>query len=145
MEQLELLSVQECKIIEPLWGKNWTSSQKLNINLPFSPTILFLRIYHQGLQPSGQIQQHPDWTRHICFCIVSGWLDNSGVEHLQQRLHSLLKPKIFIKTIHPFTEKSLPISVLEKRTSIDTKCRCSEELFIIIKTGTNPNVCPSTG
>lgn len=23
------------------------------------------------LQPSGQIQ-HPDWTRHICFCIVSG-------------------------------------------------------------------------
>lgn len=85
---------------------------------------------------SGQIQQHQTGPDTFVFVLFLAASDNSGVEHLQQRLYSL-RSQYLLKLSIP-SQKSLPISVLEKRTSIDTKCRCSEELFIIIKNWNQP-------
>ena len=106
--------------------------------MPFSPTILFLRIYHHvDYSPQAKFSSDPNWTRHICFCIVSGCFPQQWSWTLETKTVQPTKPKIFINTIHPFTE-SWPTSVLEKRTSIDTKYRCSEQLFIIIKNWNQP-------
>jgi hypothetical protein len=35
----------ECKLVQPLWKKIWRLLKNLNIDLPFDPVILLLRIY----------------------------------------------------------------------------------------------------
>jgi hypothetical protein len=35
----------ECKLVQPLWKKNWRLLKKLTIDLPFDPAIPLLGIY----------------------------------------------------------------------------------------------------
>jgi hypothetical protein len=35
----------ECKLVQPLWKTTWRLPKKLNINLPYDPTIPLLGIY----------------------------------------------------------------------------------------------------
>jgi hypothetical protein len=35
----------ECKLVQPLWRKIWRLLKNLNIDLPYDPAILLLRIY----------------------------------------------------------------------------------------------------
>lgn len=96
-------------------GKNLTGSQKLNINLPFSPTILFLRIYHHvDYSPQAKfssIQIGPDTFVFVLFLAAS---DNSGVEHLQQRLYSLQSQKYLLILSIPSQKKFANICPREK-------------------------------
>lgn len=87
-------------------GKNLTGSQKLNINLPLSPTIPFLRIYHYvDYSPQAKFSSDPNSTRHISFCIVSGCFQTTVELNTCNKDCIAYKAKIFINTIHPFTEK----------------------------------------
>ena len=40
-----LYSLQECKLIQPLWRTVWSFLKKLGIKLPYDPTILLLVLY----------------------------------------------------------------------------------------------------
>jgi hypothetical protein len=35
----------ECKVVQPLWKTIWSLLKKLEIDLPYDPAILLLRIY----------------------------------------------------------------------------------------------------
>ena len=42
----------ECKMVQPLWKTIWPFSKKLNIQIPYAPTVVFLDIYSREMKIS---------------------------------------------------------------------------------------------
>jgi hypothetical protein len=48
----------ECKVVQPLWRKNWRLLKNLNIDLPYYPTIPLMGIYPK--------KSNTDYSRGTC-------------------------------------------------------------------------------